>query len=455
MAPSIRFCAGSGTGRIAYAVDGTGPALVCAGWWVSHLESDWADPSFRAFFSSLAAQSTVVRYDRVGVGLSDRDRSTFSLEDEVADLGAVIADAGVDRPALLGISCGGPPCVRYAARHPAGVSRLILYGSFVRGCDTAPPAVRGAVSALVRASWELGSRTLADLFAPELSRTEVRRVCRAQRVSASAETAAELLELTYRMDVSDAVGAVSVPAIVIHRRGDQTVPFQCGRDLAAALPGATLVPLDGNAHVPWRGDTASVLDAIEGFLHGANATTDDAGNGELRRTGDLWSIRFAGRRVLLKDAKGLSDLATLLANPGREVAATALLQRAGGSPVEMVSPAPAADDRAVRAYRRRLDDIREEIEEAEDRNDLGLVERLRAECDAIQHELRSSLGLAGRQRRLHDPTDRARKAVTARLRSVMARISAVHPELGRHLDASISTGMRCAYSPDRPVTWSV
>jgi pimeloyl-ACP methyl ester carboxylesterase len=242
MAPSIRFCVGSGDRRIAYAVDGAGPALVCAGWWVSHLEADWADPTFRAFFSSLAAQGTVVRYDRAGVGLSDRDRSAFSFEDEVADLGAVIADAGVDRPALLGISCGGPPCVRYAARHPAGVSRLLLYGSFARGCDTAPPAVRGAVSALVRASWELGSRTLADLFAPELSRAEVRRVCRAQRVSASAETAAELLELTYRMDVSDAVGAVSVPTIVMHRRGDQSVPFQCGRDLAAALPGATLVP---------------------------------------------------------------------------------------------------------------------------------------------------------------------------------------------------------------------
>jgi pimeloyl-ACP methyl ester carboxylesterase len=453
VAPRIQFCVGSGDRRIAYAVDGSGPPLVCSAWWVSHLESDWGDPSFRAFFSALAEHSTVIRYDRSGVGLSDRDRSTFALEDEVADLEAVIAHAAVKRPALLGISCGGPACVRYAASHRGGPSHVILYGSFVRGCDTAPPAVRMAVSALVRASWELGARTLADLFAPDLSREEARRVCRTQRVAASAETATALLELTYRMDVSDVVGTVAAPTLVVHRQGDQTVPFRCGRDLAAAIPGATLLPLEGNAHVPWRGDAAPVLDAIESFLRGA-ARREATANGELRRIGELWSIRFAGRRVLLKDAKGLGDLAVLLANPRREVPASVLLQRAGGSPSERVESVPALDSRAVREYRRRLAALGKEIEEAEGWNDLGRLARLRSERDAIEQQLRSSVGLGGRPRPLDDPTDRARKAVTARLRSAMARISAAHPELGQHLDASVSTGVRCVYTPDPLVTWS-
>ena len=453
MAPSIRFCVGSGGRRIAYAVDGSGPPLVCAAWWVSHLESDWAEPSFRAFFAALAEHSTVVRYDRSGVGLSDRDRSSFAFDDEVSDLGAVIADARLERPMLLGISCGGPPTIRYAARHPEGVGGLVLYGSFLRGSDTAPVEVRRALCELVRASWELGSRTLADIFAPELPSEEVRRVCRTQRVAASAEKAAELLELTYRMDISEDVGAIAVPSIVMHRRGDRTVPFECGRALAAALPGATLLPLAGNAHVPWRGDANAVLEGIEGFLRGRVGRPDDVVHGELRRIGDLWSVRFAGRRVLLKDAKGLRDLATLLANPGREVAAAALLQRAGGSPVERVEAGLAADERALRAYRRRLQDLGEELADAEERNDLGRLARLRAEREAIQSELRSAVGLGGRPRHLRDPTDRARKAVTARLRSAMARISEVHPQLGEHLHTSVSTGLSCRYNPDPPVSW--
>ena len=334
-----------------------------------------------------------------------------------------------------------------------GVGGLVLYGSFLRGSDTAPVEVRRALCDLVRASWELGSRTLADIFAPELPSEEVGRVCRTQRVAASAAAAAELLELTYRVDISEDVGAIAVPSIVMHRRGDRTVPFECGRRLAAVLPGATLLPLAGNAHVPWRGDSNAVLEGIEGFLRGRVARSEDASHGEFRRIGDLWSVRFAGRRVLLKDAKGLRDLATLLANPRREVAAAALLQRAGGLPVERVEGVTAADKRALRAYKRRLRDVGEELADAEERNDLGHVARLLVEREAIQHELRSAVGLGGRRRHLRDPTDRARKAVTARLRSAMARISEVHPQLGEHLAATVSTGLSCRYSPNPPVSW--
>src|SRR4029079_2382665 len=116
------FFQGTSGKRIAYAVDGAlpgaRPPLVFPAWWVSHLEHDFDDPAFRGLFCRLAEHMTVVRYDRPGVGLSDRERPQHSLEDEVANLEALIEALGTERIALLGGSCGGPPAIAYAARHP-------------------------------------------------------------------------------------------------------------------------------------------------------------------------------------------------------------------------------------------------------------------------------------------------------------------------------------------------
>jgi hypothetical protein len=218
------------------------------------------------------------------------------------------------------------------------------------------------------------------------------------------------------------------------------------------VPGATLVPLDGTAHVPWRGNATEVATAIDAFLRGRVAGPAEARHGEFRHAGDLWSIDFAGRRVHLKDAKGLSDLATLLANPGRDIPAIVLVQ-SGGAPVERSSPVPAADERALRSYRRRLTEVQEELMAAEEANDLARIATLRAEAEQVEDELRSVVGLGGRPRHLNDPADRARKAVSGRVRAALAKISEVHPELGAHLEASITTGNSCRYSPDPPVSW--
>jgi pimeloyl-ACP methyl ester carboxylesterase len=151
MPEQVRFCEGPERQRIAYAIQGAGPALVCAAWWVSHLDRDWEDSRFRAFFATLAKQLTVVRYDRRGSGLSDRRRARFDLESEVADLAAVVDHLRLSRFALLAISCGGPPALAYAARHPERVERLALYGSYLRGADLGSEALRATLPELVRA----------------------------------------------------------------------------------------------------------------------------------------------------------------------------------------------------------------------------------------------------------------------------------------------------------------
>jgi AAA ATPase domain len=178
---------------------------------------------------------------------------------------------------------------------------------------------------------------------------------------------------------------------------------------------------------------------------------------EFRRAGAAWTVAYAGRTVRLPDAKGMRDLGVLLSRPGQPVPAAELVALSGGGRPARAGLAMGADavldDQAKRAYRRRLEELDREVADAEDRGDPDGVDKARAERDAIAHELAAALGLGGRDRGLGDPSERARKAVTERIRYSMARIEQAHPELAGHLQASITTGSSCAYLPAEPVTW--
>jgi hypothetical protein len=176
-----------------------------------------------------------------------------------------------------------------------------------------------------------------------------------------------------------------------------------------------------------------------------------AGN-VFRRDGDVWTLGHAGSLVHLADAKGLRDIAVLLASPGRSVPALELL---AGRPVPDGGADPVLDDRARAAYRARLAELEAELDDAEDAADLHRAERARAERDALVDELARATGLGGRPRRLGDERERARKAVTARVRDALGRIEQAHPSLGRHLRETISTGTSCAYAPAAPVDWEL
>lgn len=181
-----------------------------------------------------------------------------------------------------------------------------------------------------------------------------------------------------------------------------------------------------------------------------------------RIEGEYWSLSYDGDTVRLKDAKGLHDIATLLARLGREVAALDLATERGPtttSRAEGLGPQGHAgevlDEHARDAYKARVASLEEEIAEAETFGDLARAERAREERDVIARELASAYGLGGRPRRTGDPAERARSAVTQRIREAIKRISDVHPSLGRHLRASIRTGTFCSYAPEVPVTWDL
>ena len=184
-----------------------------------------------------------------------------------------------------------------------------------------------------------------------------------------------------------------------------------------------------------------------------------AGGEVFRRDGTLWTLTYAGRTVRMRDAKGLHDLATLLAAPGRPVAAAELVAAAAGEaavPADLrLGADEMLDDRARHEIRARLLDLEEEIEEADRWHDQERAARAVLERDALVAELAAAAGLGGRARRLGDQSERARKTVTARIRDVIGRVERLHPALGAHLRASVTTGTYCSYSPAAPTAWEL
>ncbi|MGB5812317.1 MAG: alpha/beta fold hydrolase [Polyangiales bacterium] len=275
---------------MAYTRHGRGPTLVCPAWWVSHLEKDWDQPDFRAFFEQLGEVATVVRYDRPGVGLSDPCTATRSLDDEVALLDAVIAELDVPTLSLLGVSCGGPPAVAWTAANPRRVDRLILFGSYARGEDIASSELRDAMCNLVLAHWGAGSRALADVFIPDATAQERDAFSALQREVADAAAAERFLRLTYEMDVSSLLERVDAKTLILHRREDRAIPFEGGRALAAGIPEAELVILEGRNHPMWNGGDAAgpIADVLRGRAPNvivSGCRIDDA-NRELVRDGE-------------------------------------------------------------------------------------------------------------------------------------------------------------------------
>ena len=252
---------------LAYATAGDGPPLLLIGGWLSHLEMSWALPAERHFLEGLARGRTVLRYDRPGCGLSDRPAQVgASLASELDNVAAVIAAAGGDRCDVMGSSLGVPVAIEWAARQPDSVGRLVLYGGWARGPDLAPAPVQEHVVGLVNSHWGLGADVLTDIFAPEASSGTRSVLAGYQRQASSAATAANLLALCYRIDVTDSLARVQAPTLVVHREDDRAAPSDQARLIAARIPAAQLRILPGRSHVPYIGDVDTLLAVIRDFL---------------------------------------------------------------------------------------------------------------------------------------------------------------------------------------------
>ncbi|MGH2402604.1 MAG: alpha/beta fold hydrolase [Candidatus Limnocylindria bacterium] len=305
---TIRFCRGHDGVRLAYAMHGSGPPLVVVSCWLSHLQHDWQSPVWRHFLDGLGSVSTLIRYDERGFGLSDWTVTDFSLDARLRDLEAIIASLGFERFSLLGMSGGAPVALAYAAAHPDRVSRLVLYGATAIGRgDHGPEATANeeAFQAMIRAGWArrdpLFRRVFTNIFIPGATEERMGWFDELQRMSTSTENSVTSRIARNAVDVRDRLGHITAPALVLHALGDRAVPFDLGRDLAARIPNARLVPMDSGNHILLADEPAWQLFMAEvrEFMRPESAS---AGSGDVRdRIGELSSRE---REVLRLAADG-------------------------------------------------------------------------------------------------------------------------------------------------------
>jgi pimeloyl-ACP methyl ester carboxylesterase/DNA-binding CsgD family transcriptional regulator len=275
----IRFCTARDGVRLAYATHGSGPPMVKAACWLTHLEHDWESPVWRYWLEGLGRSHTLVRYDERGCGLSDREIGEASLDHWVADLEAVVDAADVERFTLLGVSQGAAIAVAYAVRHPERVERLVLYGGYAQGRNHRGDRQRAiALAAAIRAGWDDPNpafrRMFTMRFLPEGTPEQMAWYDELQRRTAYAETAALLSEAWSDINVEHLAPRVEAETLVAHARSDAAVPFEQGRLLASLIPNARLLPLESRNHLLLPDDPAwpVFLSAVREFT-GARATT--------------------------------------------------------------------------------------------------------------------------------------------------------------------------------------
>ena len=261
---------------IAYQVTGEGPVdLVYAHGWLSHLEQAWESERYARFLNRLGGFSRLIRFDRRGVGLSDRHVPPSTLEQRSDDIIAVMDAAHSKRAALFGVSEGGFMSVMFAATHPERVSALILCGCFAKHSwspDYPWGEKRDAREARIEAfinSW--GEPFVLDQVAPSVAYDAKERAWfgRFLRNAGSPGAAKALSDLNYEIDMRAVLPSVRVPTLVLHRKGDRWYTEDEARYLADNIPGATLKILPGDDHLPWYGDQEQVAGEIQEFLTGA------------------------------------------------------------------------------------------------------------------------------------------------------------------------------------------
>jgi len=258
----VQFCTADNGVRLAYSKVGTGAPLIKTGNWLNHIEYDWESPVWSHLLKWLATGRQLIRYDARGNGLSDWDVQDISFDAFVRDLEAVINAAGHDRFDMFGASQGCAFSIAYAVKHPERVKKLVLYGGFARGRRVrgAPVDVEQAEAmlTLMRTGW--GQQNAAfrqiftSLFVPGATHEQMDWFNELQRKTTSPENAVKIRLVSDYMNVVELLPRVSVPTLVLHCRDDAVQPFEEGLFIAANIPGARFVGLEGRNHLILESD---------------------------------------------------------------------------------------------------------------------------------------------------------------------------------------------------------
>lgn len=264
LAQRVQLCVGPDGVQIAYARVGRGPPILKAPNWLNHIEYEWRSPVWGPVLTALAKNHELVRFDQRGTGLSDWDVEDISESAMISDMETVVQAAGLKQFALLGISQGCAYSIRYAVNHPDRVRCLVLFGGFTRGRlkrETADQQqLHDIGGTMIRQGWGSPNQAYRHFFTsnfiPDATIDQTTSFDELQRVSVSPENALRLWEVNGDVDVTELARKITVPTLVMHCEGDRIAPLEEGRRIAAQIPQARLVTLEGNNHVAMEGTPA-------------------------------------------------------------------------------------------------------------------------------------------------------------------------------------------------------
>jgi len=304
----VRYVSADDGTRLAWAESGSGPTIVKAANWLTHLEYEWESPVWRHWLQYFTGRARFVRYDERGCGMSEWRNPDLSLDLWAADLHAVIEAARPDGPVtLLGISQGAATCIRYAVQHPERVGRLILYGGYARGAmrrgSPDVQAFRRAMIDVARIAWGRNNPTFRQLFTsrfiPGGTPEQLQWFNDLCLKTTTGEVVASLFAARAEIDVTAELGDVRAPTLVMHARDEEVIEVAEGRLLASGIPGAEFVELDSRNHILLEHEPAwqRFRDAIDSFM-----ALDTAGAGS-----PFEALSARERQVLGLIAEGLSN----------------------------------------------------------------------------------------------------------------------------------------------------
>jgi pimeloyl-ACP methyl ester carboxylesterase/class 3 adenylate cyclase len=265
----------SGNVNIAYQVVGDRPLdLVLVPGWVTNLEIFWEEPSAARFLKRLSSFSRLILFDKRNTGLSDRTADIPNLETRMDDVRAVMDAVNCERAALFGYSEGSSMCMLFAATYPERTRALVIVGGFARRVRAPDypwgPTLEDRNSFGEEIVREWGGSVGLEKRAPSVAGDERFREwwARFLRLGASPGAAAALMRMNAEIDLRHVLPAIRVPTLIVHNRGDRTIPVEYGRYLADRIPGAKYVELTGDDHIPFVGNGDAILGEIEEFLTG-------------------------------------------------------------------------------------------------------------------------------------------------------------------------------------------
>jgi DNA-binding winged helix-turn-helix (wHTH) protein/pimeloyl-ACP methyl ester carboxylesterase len=268
----------SATGQpLAFAVSGEGPPVVYSGYGQTDVELDWHMRAFRPLFDAVGARHRLVRFDPVGTGRSGLEMDGVDLDTRVEDLRAVADAAGIERFALFSQSGGCLQAVRFAARYPERVTRLLINGGYAEGRTRRADGADGGAETmrrLIAEGWLKPESSFALAFSllyfPEGPLDMAQEMVELMRQACPTDNMLRIRDFVNGASILEDLPGVSCPTLIVQSRADSVHPLAEAQKLAAGIRGAELAVLETANHVPLPGSPVweDYLETVLGFLAG-------------------------------------------------------------------------------------------------------------------------------------------------------------------------------------------